>query len=98
MRTTWRCTKVTSTEGQTVAELVQVSWFKRNPEYDQLVDEVDVEMPDEFLDAEPGEPGADYIDAVDGTKPLTLDITDGLDLTPGDNVVVTIDALDRVPT
>lgn len=77
-------------------------------EYDALVEElgqeaadaqVDAEPSDawieEYLTAEPGEEGADFIDA---GSAMSLDITDGLDLHAGDNVRVNIDALDRVTT
>lgn len=113
MKTTWRVTKITETEGQKVAELRQVEWFKKNPAYTEmmdaysdLVEEIGQEAADaqtaaepsdawieEYLDADPGDPDAQFIDAF-GT--LTVDITDGLDLHAGDDVELTLDALERV--
>lgn len=114
MRTTWRVEKVTATEGQTLAALVKVQWFLKNPErvaidaeYDAFYAEhgeeateakyLGIEWPEEFIDCEPDDEGAEFIESVDGTRRLTLDITDGLDLAPGDNVAVTFDAMDREP-
>lgn len=98
MRTMWRVQEVRAIEGQTTAILEQVEWYRRNPDHAAaMADEShEGDMPDEFIDAEPGEAGAEYIEAVNGTKSLVLDITDGLDLRPGDNVLLTIDAMDRI--
>lgn len=97
MKTTWIVEKITATPGRTVAELVRVEWFKRNPTYDEVMaDETyDGDVPDEFLPAEPGELGAESTQIDVGS--MSLEITDGLALRPGDNVVVTVDAIDRVP-
>lgn len=112
MRKTWRVTKVTATKGATIAELVEVEWFKKNPahvatmaEYDDMVERLGQEETDrvlaeradqgfieEFLEAEPGEEGASFVEVAGR---LTLDITDGLHLRPEDNVATTIDALGR---
>lgn len=114
MRTTWRVKRVTETEGKTVAELVRVEWFKKNPAYVEMMDEYedmveklgqeetdaillerDREWVEEWLeDVQPGEEGAEFSEP--GTDSLTIDVTDGLDLHPGDNVIVTLDALERV--
>ena len=115
MKTTWRVTRVTETEGKTEAQLVRVEWFKKNPayvqmmaDYDALVESVGREEADrridagppeewieEFLDdVQPGEEGAEFIEA--GHDSMTIDITNGLDLHPGDNVFVTLDAVARV--
>lgn len=116
MRTTWRVTKITMTEGRTMAELDRVEWFKPNPEfvarmaqYDALVaefgeaeaDRRSAAEPDaevyyeETIEAEPGEPGAEWYQP--GAESMTIDIHDGLDLVPGDNVFMTLDAVERVP-
>lgn len=113
MKTTWRVTKRTETEGLAVVELVRVEWFKKNPawlamdaRYDELLAEhdndteavdplINAEFPDfidEFIDASPGEEGAQFTEA---SGHLTLDLSDGmldandaLDLRPGDDVIV----------
>jgi len=97
MKTTWIVEKITATPGRTVAELTRVEWYKRNPAYDEaMADETfDSELPDEFLDAEPGAVGAESMQIEIGS--MSLETTDGLDLRPGDNVIVTVDAVDRVP-
>lgn len=97
MRTTWRVQKVTATEGRTVAELARVSWFKKNEDYDRIMadESYDGDLPDEFLDCEPGEPGAEFIDL--GGESLTIDVAEGLVLKPGDNVAMVLDVLDPVP-
>lgn len=92
-RTTWQVKKVTETPGRTVADLVRVEWFKRNPEYDRLMadDTYDGDMPGEFIDAGPGEASSFCSDLDDY---LSLDITDGPALHPGDDVYITIEAPD----
>lgn len=111
MQTTWRVQRVEMTEGKTVAQLVRVEWFAKNPAFDEMMerfkaieeaegiaaaDEQSMDWPEvpEWLDdVQPGDEGADFIDAGDS---MTIDVTDGLDLRPGDNVVVTLDAVERV--
>lgn len=102
MRTTWRVTKVTETEGSTVAELVRTSWFKKNPEYVALDAEYDALFAAEgeeacearFLGVEWPE---EFIDAepgdgkfIDAGDTMTLDISaeDAAELHPGDDVVL----------
>lgn len=82
MKTTWRVTKVTETEGAVTADLERVAWFKSNSAYDGVDDT------EEFIDAEPGEVGADYIDAAG--KIVGFDISDGPELHAGDDVFVEI--------
>lgn len=114
MKTTWRVKRVTATEGKTEAELVRVEWFKRNPEYDQMMadydalvetagkeeaDRITAEQPDvwidEFLDdVQPDDDDAEFMEP--GHDAMTIDITGGLDLHPGDNVIITLDAVARV--
>lgn len=56
-------------------------------EADLLVQERDKDQPfiDEWLDdVQPGDEGADFVDAGDS---MTIDITGGLELRPGDNVM-----------
>ena len=88
--TTWRVQKVTATPGVTLAELIHVEWFKPNPEWQRLMDDetYDGDMPDQFIDAEPGEDGAEAYEPSAGR--LTLDVTHGPDLKPNDNVTVTV--------
>jgi hypothetical protein len=96
MQTTWRVTEVHATESGTQAVLQRVYWFKTNPKYA----DVDIEAPDyewvgdESIDAEPGEHDADWIEM--GGK-LTIEITEGLDLAPSDNVTMLLDLVERVP-
>jgi hypothetical protein len=63
-------------------------------ETDRILAERDDPFIEQFLDdVQPGDEGADYLDAGDS---MTIDVTNGLDLRPGDNVVMTLDALERV--
>lgn len=89
MRTTWTVTKVTATPNLTLADLQRVEWYKPNPAWD-----TDDEAVEEFIDAEAGEPGASHVEA-EGT--LHIEITEGLDLKPGDNVLLTLSVLEHVP-
>lgn len=86
MKTTWRVTEVHATEAGTKATLQRVSWFKAigDPDGDDW----------ESFDVEPGENGAEFIED-SGT--LTLDISDGVEMAPGDNVVMVLDVLEFVP-
>jgi hypothetical protein len=87
--TTWLVDKVTGDRNETTAELIQVDWYKPNPEHARLLadDTYDGDMPDEWLDAARGEDGADFVE-LDGR--MTLDITPGPNLRPDDNVVITL--------
>lgn len=80
--TTWQVMQVTEKPGMTTASLDQVEWFKPNPDQG--------ESGDEFVESSPGEEGADRV-------PLgghcTLDITEGPELHPGDNVKLTVEVL-----
>lgn len=88
METTWRVEEVTERPGLLSATLQRVEWFKKNPDYDAKLDEVGgTEGVDEFLDALPGEPGADVAE-VGGT--ITLDVTDGPELHPLDDVILSL--------
>lgn len=84
------------------------AYLQMMAEYDALIESVgkeeaqritaeqdDGEWLDETLEAEPGEETAEYFEP--GGEALTVDITDGLDLKPGDNVRMTLDAVERVP-
>ena len=93
MRTTWRVTKVTATEGMTLAELRQVEWWRKNPAWDDEATPDDA-LGEEFLDAEPGEQGAGFSEC---SGVATIDITDGLLLQPGDNVHLTVAVAERIP-
>jgi len=78
-------------------------------EYEALVESIGREAADEQIDngpeqewvpewlddVQPGEEGAEFYEADVGS--LTIDITNALDLSPGDNVILTLDALERVP-
>lgn len=106
MDTTWIVRKVIATEGQTLAELERVEFFKRNPAYDAMMEEVAaVEAAegqaaaderfagiyhDEFIDAEPDDPDADTV-KIAGT--LTIDIYDGPAWKPGEILTMTLAAL-----
>jgi len=94
METIWRVEQVTEKPGLVEARLQRVEWFKKNPDFDvAMADESQDELPEEFIDARPGEPGADTID-VGGT--LVLDVTDGPDLHPLDDVALTLRVLTLV--
>lgn len=112
MRTTWKVTEVRMVEGRTTATLVRGLWFKRNPAFDEQMARykeienehgptaADMAFDDEptyeeFLDLDAPEADAEWIDVGDGS--LTLDITDGITMVPGDGVAITLDVLDRVP-
>lgn len=88
--TTWRVDVVIAKPGVTMAELYRVEWFKPNPAYEQWLDngEPGGPGPDEFLDAKPGEPDAEVV-RLDASR-LTLDITEGPELRPNDDVMVTV--------
>lgn len=90
MKTTWHVTEVHATEGSTIATLARVEWFKVNPTYKELMadDDYDGDLPDEFLEAEPGDETAEYIDTGDVMK---INVTDGLDLQPGLDVFMVLD-------
>lgn len=93
METMWIVETITEKPGQIVAELKPVEWFKPNPEFAAVADVVpseDFEYPDEFIDALPGEEGAEYVDL---GKHIELDITNGPELHPLDNVRLSIDVL-----
>jgi hypothetical protein len=94
MNTTWRVIKVTATEGQTLAELRQVEWWKKNPAWDDESTPDDA-LGDEFLDAEPGEQGAEFSE---NAGHMTIDITGGWELSPGDNVNLTLSVAEVVPS
>lgn len=81
----WRVQKVTETEGSVTAELRQVSWFKRNPEWEATADQTPAPdpSPDEFVDCEPDEEGAEFFE-IEGR--MTLVITEGPEMHAGDNV------------
>lgn len=94
METTWRVMQVTEKPGLTEATLQRVEWFKKHPDFDAaMADDSQDELPEEFIDAQPGDEGADTID-IGGT--LTIDVTDGLDLHPMDNVVMSLRVLTPV--
>lgn len=86
--TTWQVTQVTERPGLVEATLQRVEWFKKNPDFAAAVaDESDEELPEEFVDALPGDPEADTVE-LGGS--ITLDITDGPELHPLDNVTLTL--------
>jgi hypothetical protein len=91
MHTHWRVIERTEREGITLVELLPVMWFKKNPEYDAHADEVGWDG-EEFIDALPGEDGADFIES---GKAIVLDMTEHEDLHPGDDVQLVIDVLVR---
>lgn len=90
MKTTWRVIRVTETEGQRIAELRQVSWFKRNPAYDEalraydaLVERVGQEAADEQSSYEgpldefiDSYAGDDGAEFIEETGTLTIDVTE----------------------
>jgi hypothetical protein len=51
------------------------------------------EWPEEFIEARPGDEGAEYID---GHGRLTLDITEGPELHAGDDVMLTVQVVSSV--
>jgi hypothetical protein len=95
METTWRVVKVTATEGRTIAELVRVEWFKKNPALDPDKVYGPDEAPEEFIDAHPVDKGAEFIEA-EGT--LTLDISgeDDPEMWPGADVFLNVTVVDPV--
>lgn len=112
MSTTWKVVEVIEKPGIVLAELVEVEWFKVNPEWTEQMarfqaieeaegikaaDEKSLDWPEieEFIATEPGEEGANETES---RGKATIDITDGPELHPLDNVqmdlwvVVPVDA------
>ena len=88
METTWRVTSVTEKPGRVQATLQRGEWFKKNPAFDAaMADESQDELPEEFLDALPGEQGADFAE-IGGE--ITLDVTEGPELHPLDDVILSL--------
>lgn len=80
--------QVTEKPGCVLAELRPVTWFKTNPAFtawQQLPQDDESDAPDEFIDAQPGEEGAEAME--EGPR-ITLDITNGPEMHPLDNVLV----------
>lgn len=94
METTWRVMQVTEKPGLVEATLQRVEWFRTNPAFAAaMADEGVDELPEEFIDAQPGDDGADTIDTGGS---LVLDVTNGPELHPLDNVVLTLRVLTPV--
>lgn len=93
METTWRVEEVTEKPGIVLATLQRVEWFKKNPDFDAAMVDEKQELPEEFLDALPGDEDAEIVE-VGGT--ITLDITDGPELHPLDDVVLSLRVLTPV--
>lgn len=85
MHTYWRVDEVTEKPGLVLAKLTPVAWFKTNPEYAAHADEVGWDG-EEFIDAYPGDDGAECVE--EGGPSITLDVTEGPDLHPLDNVMM----------
>lgn len=92
MHTYWQVQEVVEKPGIVLALLKPVEWFKKNPEYEAHADEVGWEG-DEFVDANPGEDGAEMIESGLG---ITIDITEGPELHPLDNVAMAMTVLTPV--
>lgn len=91
MESTWVVDEVTEKPGIVTAKLRQVEWFKKNPAFEAaMADESEEELPEEFIDAAPGELGAESIE-VGGS--MTLDITDGPELHAMDNLLISVRVL-----
>jgi hypothetical protein len=90
MQSTWRVDRVIMTKHSTIAEITRVEWWKQNPDYTLLFDDESYEgdMPDEFIEALPGEDVAECL--VMGTGTMTIDLSAEELLDPGDNLVLTI--------
>lgn len=87
MHNTWHVIERTEREGIVLVELQPVEWFKKNPEWEAHADEVGWDG-DEFVEALPGDDDAEFIEV---GKTIVLDLSDGPELHPGDDVKLTID-------
>lgn len=94
METTWRVMQVTEKPGVVEAVLQRVEWFRKNPAFVAAMEDESVqELPEEFIDCQPGDEGADTI-VTGGT--LKIDVSDGPDLHPMDDVVMSLRVLTTV--
>lgn len=104
----WYVKRVIAEQSGVTAELVGLEWFTRNPAYDAMEEEyqtlvdaegeeaadavfMDREMPDEFIDCEPTDEGALNVPAA---GQITVDVTDGPALMPGQLVRVSLELIE----
>lgn len=88
METHWIVEQITEKPGLVEARLQRVEWFKKNPAFAAaMADENEPDLPEEFIDAEPGEEGAETIE-VGGA--LTMDVTEGPEMHPLDAVLISL--------
>lgn len=79
MKSTWRVDSVTETMSGTEVTLDRTHWLVVNPHW---LDEAGVQ--EEFLDADPGDEGAEYVET--GVRIHLLDVR--IKVHPGDHVVM----------